>query len=158
MNTLLIILCILFGFCLIIADLLFIPGGVVAAAGGAFIIGAWIAAYKVLGRETAFILASSSILLAGLLAWLSVKFKIWRMFVSSHAENKKEGFASSKVDMDVLVGKTGEASTVLRPGGIVSVNGEKYDAVAEDGFVEQGKAIIVLGVTTGQVVVKEVTK
>jgi membrane-bound serine protease (ClpP class) len=155
MQTLLIVLCILFGFGLIIADLLFIPGGVVAAAGGAFIIAAWVAAYKVLGREPAMLLILGTIVLAALLAWLSIKFRVWRAFVSSHSENKNEGFSSSKVDMSSLEGKTGEAATVLRPGGIVLVDGIKYDAVAESGFIEQGKSIVVTGTSTGQVVVKE---
>ncbi|MFH0920931.1 MAG: NfeD family protein [Fibrobacterota bacterium] len=155
MQTLLIILCILFGFGLIIADLLFIPGGVEAAAGGAFIIGAWVAAYKVLGRDTAMLLILGTFILAGLLTWLSIKFKIWRAFVANGSENKNEGFSSSKVDMKSLAGKTGEAATVLRPGGIVLIEGEKYDAVAESGFIEQGKPVAVTGTSTGQVVVKE---
>jgi membrane-bound serine protease (ClpP class) len=155
MQTLLIVLCILFGFGLIIADLLFIPGGVVAVAGGAFIIGAWVAAYKVLGHDFAILLILGTFILAALLAWLSIKFRVWRAFVSNHAENKNEGFSSSKVDMNRLEGKTGIAATVLRPGGIVLVDNEKYDAVAESGFIEQGKPIVVTGTSTGQVVVKE---
>src|SRR3989339_1142945 len=96
MSILFAVLLILFGFILIMADILFIPGGIVGIVGGLFILSAIVAAYKTLGQETAFLLGGGSVILAGILAYLSVKFRVWRSFVRSDDEKKSGGFSSFK--------------------------------------------------------------
>jgi membrane-bound serine protease (ClpP class) len=43
-----------------------------------------------------------------------------------------------------LVGKTGKAETLLRPSGMIRVDGKRYDARAEHGLIEKGEKIKVL--------------
>ena len=54
-----------------------------------------------------------------------------------------------------LVGKTGTATTILRPSGKVAVDGEWYDAVSESGFLEKGTAVRVIRFENAQVYVEK---
>jgi membrane-bound serine protease (ClpP class) len=51
------------------------------------------------------------------------------------------------------VGTNAEATTVLRPVGKVKVGLDVFDAVAEEGFVAAGQAVVVIGHRAGQLVV-----
>ncbi len=156
MQIILIIIVILIGFALIIADLLFIPGGIMAICGGTLIVGAIISSWKLLGHNTAIVVASGSALLAGLITYISFKFRLWKMFVEEGTESRAKGFSSHKGSLEQLTGKTGEVITDLRPAGTVIVDGKKYDGVTEGDFIEKGKTIIVIGVSTGQVKVRNI--
>lgn len=52
-----------------------------------------------------------------------------------------------------MVGKEGVAATVLRPSGKVWIDGELYDGVSEDGFIEKGSKIRILRFENAQVYV-----
>jgi membrane-bound serine protease (ClpP class) len=69
-------------------------------------------------------------------------------------QNVSEGYVSVEVLLFELKGKTGVAQTVLRPGGKVLVNGEIYDAVAENGFIDKGENILVRKVEATQLYVE----
>ncbi|OGJ88291.1 MAG: hypothetical protein A2268_05255 [Candidatus Raymondbacteria bacterium RifOxyA12_full_50_37] len=155
METLFIVLIILFGFALIMADLLFIPGGIVAAVGGLFIVGALVGSYKVLGKQTTLLIGAGSVALACVLAFVSVKFQVWNKFVVKEHEDSKTGFSSFKESLGALIGKKGVVATPLRPGGAVFIEGKKYDAVSEEGFVDIGKSIEVIALSEGQVKVRQ---
>ena len=67
----------------------------------------------------------------------------------------QDGYIGVSLDADNLVGKTGIASTVLRPSGKVKVDGKVYDAVSTNGaFIEKGENIVVVRYETGQVYVE----
>jgi len=51
-------------------------------------------------------------------------------------------------------GKTGVSQTVLRPGGKVIIEGEVYDAIAENGFIDKDENIIVTKVEATQLYVE----
>lgn len=51
------------------------------------------------------------------------------------------------------IGTSGEAATVLRPVGKVRVGQDMFDAVAEEGFVQLGQAVVVVAHRAGQLVV-----
>ena len=53
-----------------------------------------------------------------------------------------------------LQGKDGVAQTVLRPGGKILIEGEVYDAVAENGFIDKGERIHVTKVEAAQLYVE----
>ncbi len=64
-----------------------------------------------------------------------------------------KGFFSIDKSIVDVVGKEGVADTVLRPSGIVIVDGKNYDAKAEYGFIEKGQKIKITRCETGQVYV-----
>ncbi len=67
-----------------------------------------------------------------------------------------EGYLGVDATQKTLVGKTGEAYTVLRPSGRVLVEGEIVDAKAEFGYINKGDKVKILRYETGQVYVVKV--
>jgi len=56
-----------------------------------------------------------------------------------------------------LVGKTGTAETLLRPGGAVRVEGQRVMATAEQGVIEKGATVKVISTDGASVVVRQVS-
>ncbi len=69
-------------------------------------------------------------------------------------QNVSEGYVSVEVSLFELKGKTGIAQTVLRPGGKVLIDGEIYDAVAENGLIDKDENILVRKVEATQLYVE----
>ncbi len=69
-------------------------------------------------------------------------------------QDVNEGFVCVETSLFVLKGKEGIAQTVLRPGGKVLIEGEVYDAVAENGFIEKDEKILVKKVEATQLYVE----
>ena len=67
--------------------------------------------------------------------------------------NTEEGFLGVESQPKQLVGKTGEAESVLRPSGKILIDGEIYDAVSEYGFINKGEKVKVLRYLHGQLYV-----
>lgn len=57
-----------------------------------------------------------------------------------------EGITEGTKDFSCLLGKTGVTRTVLRPIGKAEIDGEVVDVVCRDGFVEEGKTVVVVAV------------
>lgn len=68
-------------------------------------------------------------------------------------QKREEGFVSSDNIYKSMVGKSGEAYTVLRPAGKVIIEGQIFDATAEAGFIDKGSAVKVTGYQTSQLFV-----
>ena len=69
-------------------------------------------------------------------------------------QNVSDGYVSVEISLFDLKGKTGIAQTVLRPGGKVLIEGEIYDAVAENGFIDKDENILVRKVEATQLYVE----
>ena len=69
-------------------------------------------------------------------------------------QNVSDGYVSVEVSLFELKGKTGIAQTVLRPGGKVLIDGEIYDAVAENGFIDKDENVLVRKVEATQLYVE----
>ncbi|MBT3749083.1 MAG: nodulation protein NfeD, partial [Bacteroidetes bacterium] len=67
-----------------------------------------------------------------------------------------DGYVSVPLSIKELVGKTGEAYSILRPSGKVMIEGEVYDAVAESSWIEKGSNIKVIRQETTQLYVRKV--
>jgi membrane-bound serine protease (ClpP class) len=55
----------------------------------------------------------------------------------------------------LLIGRTGETITNLRPSGIALIDDQRVDVVAEGEFVGSGKEIVVVKVEGNRILVKE---
>lgn len=55
-----------------------------------------------------------------------------------------------------LIGKEGEAVTILRPSGTISIDGTRYDALSEGDFIPQGAQIKVLRVIGTKIFVRRI--
>jgi len=54
-----------------------------------------------------------------------------------------------------LIGKTGVAITPLRPAGIIEIDRDRYDVLAEGDFIEKGTTVVITG-TSGNTIHVEV--
>lgn len=70
----------------------------------------------------------------------------------------QEGFISVPEEQKQFIGQTAIAATVLRPSGKVILNGNYYDAVANRGFIDQGRTVKVIKYENSQVYVIEVNE
>ncbi len=77
------------------------------------------------------------------------------MFRNIALTSDQEGFISVPEEQKQFIGQTAVAATVLRPSGKVILNGNYYDAVANRGFIDQGKTVKVIKYENSQLYVVE---
>ena len=68
-------------------------------------------------------------------------------------QDAKEGYTVATEQEQSLIGATGSAATILRPAGKVRIDDKTYDAVAQIGYIEQGKPVSVVDYVNGSLVV-----
>ena len=77
-------------------------------------------------------------------------------FALEAVQQRSEGYISGDTHQKDMIGKMGEAYTVLRPSGRVMVENELFDAKAEIGYIEKGDQVKVLRNESGQLYVIKV--
>lgn len=96
------------------------------------------------------IFRSSMIVSAGmgsglvLIVYLSSKIGKPGIFRNIALTSDQEGFVSVSMEPTSLVGKMGEAATVLRPSGKIIIDDEYYDAISIKEFIEKGDSVKVV--------------
>jgi membrane-bound serine protease (ClpP class) len=80
---------------------------------------------------------------------------IGRRLILGNTQRQEKGFTSfTQSNYENLIGCSGESATVLRPSGMVVLNGKKYSAVTEGEFIEKGAKIMVEKVEGSRIVVR----
>lgn len=69
------------------------------------------------------------------------------------SNNKKSGY-NSNPQSSVQIGDLGIALTSLRPSGFISIQGERLDAISEDGFIEKSNPVEVVKVQGSKIIVR----
>ena len=96
----------------------------------------------------------------GILASLAgaVGFAVW--FARSRTgrnlvlEDEIAGVAAPAEELAAVVGRTGSVVAALRPSGVVLVDGDRYDAILQDGsWLDSGADVRVVGQEHGQLLV-----
>lgn len=132
-----------------------VPGGILGLLGIASFITAWIVAYDVYGPTGALIAFIASMLCAILLLALELKFlsktKLGQRFFLG--ATIKETSTHTQGD-DTIVGKKGRALTRLAPSGIVEIEGNRYEAFSESGWIDEGACITVIQKDNFRLIVK----
>lgn len=65
-----------------------------------------------------------------------------------------KGFSAQDLRMQQYVGRTGVASTFMRPAGKINIDGEILEATSEHGLIDKGAEIVVVKFENAQLVVK----
>lgn len=81
--------------------------------------------------------------------------KLWSKLILHQAETTLEGFVSAN-DYRFFLGKTGTVITLLRPAGVVDVEGTHLDVVSEGQFIRTGVTVEVIKVNGARIVVRPV--
>src|SRR5690606_11627875 len=82
-----------------------------------------------------------------------LKSKAFKRLVLEDEQLSKDGYQIEKPGIELL-GKQGFAKTDLRPSGRIEIDGEWFEAVSNDGFIEHGTPIIVGKIENYNVIVK----
>ncbi|MGM0498161.1 MAG: NfeD family protein [Bacteroidota bacterium] len=82
--------------------------------------------------------------------------KRFSSLVLDSVQDKNEGYVSVDKKQKTLIGKTGVAYTVLRPGGKVNIEDEIYDAKSEIGFIDKGEKVKVISTSSSQLYVMKI--
>lgn len=148
---------------------IFIPSGGLIALLGALSIMASLIAFFMHDANVGLIATGFYIVFGPVLAWIG--FRIWaasplasRMVLGGIVEEDEDEAKQRTTvrqqeqlaPLQSFVGKQGLAVTVLRPVGVVRIEGERVDAMAETGSIEQGSTIEVTSVYDNQVKVRVV--
>ena len=83
--------------------------------------------------------------------------KYMKFLILNTEQKKEEGYTSSKLDSS-YIGKTGLAETVLRPAGIVNIDGKRINAQSRGEFIEKDSKVIVIEIDGMKITVKEFEK
>jgi membrane-bound serine protease (ClpP class) len=148
---------------------IFVPsGGLLALMGAIAVIGSLIA-FFMHDVNTGWIAFGTYVVFGPVLAWIA--FRIWaasplakRMILGGIVEEDvDEAMQASRAkqearlaELQTFIGKKGKTITVLRPVGVVRIDGKRVDALAESGSIEADKRIEVITVYDNQVKVREV--
>lgn len=147
---------------LIILGLVFIFFEVIVAGvllgilGAAAMIAASILAFQAYGVMPAFGIFMASlvavvIMLIFELKWLP-KTKVGkRMFL----EKAVDAQSTETLGTDALIGKIGETQTTLAPSGRVVVEGKEFEGFSQDGLINKGEVIKVVGRDNFRIIVKK---
>ena len=149
---------------------IFVPsGGLLALLGGLSIIASLIA-FFMHDINTGLIATGIYIVFGPIIAWIA--FKIWassplakRMILGDidgggeFAKQESESQRRERLDeLHSLIGSKGETITVLRPVGVVRIEDQRLDAMAESGVINANKSVEVVEVYDNQIKVREVSE
>ncbi|MCX7953829.1 MAG: nodulation protein NfeD [Bacteroidales bacterium] len=73
-------------------------------------------------------------------------------------EKKEDGFIGVDIKISKIIGKRGRCLTKLRPSGKIVVDGEIYDAISEEGFLEPDTEIYVVNFLNNEAYVRKINK
>ncbi len=79
--------------------------------------------------------------------------RLWSRLILSDAETTNAGFVSSD-DYQHYVGRTGVVLKILRPAGVIDIDGAHLDVVSEGQFVTVGNKVKVVSVSGNRIVVR----
>lgn len=154
MADLPILLCLMLGAALMIVEV-FLPGFGLPGVSGIVLIGA----------GTVIIWLKAGALTA--LATLLVVIAVLAVLISYMMRRATEGGAHARIflrekeelrsgeDMQVLLGKQGRTTSVLRPAGIGDFDGVRLNVVTEGSFIERDRPIEIVNVDGARIVVRE---
>ncbi|MDU4959810.1 MAG: NfeD family protein [Sporomusaceae bacterium] len=81
--------------------------------------------------------------------------KLWSRLVLKDSTQSQDGYVSSRDYSDYL-GKTGIVTSLLRPAGVVEIEGNWLDVVSEGQFIQPGVRVKVVSVTGNRIVVRPI--
>lgn len=134
----------------------FLPGGILGIFGAAALLAGCVAAFIEFGPGGGSLALAIAAALAGVL--LYVEFRILprtalgrRLFLHSAVTGRSPAVAAASE----VVGKPGEAETALAPSGYVRVEGRRYEAYSQSGYLPAGAAVRVAGLDNFRLIVTQ---
>lgn len=155
-----IIICALVGIILLVVEM-FMPGfGLPGIAGIVFLFGSIVLTWRQHGAYAGLGATLVVLSLAGIMVTTALKSassgRIWRSNLVLKDSMEKPDTLPENQDLLRLLGREGTALTVLRPAGMVDVDGERVNVVSRGEFLPKGARVVVEEVEGSRVVVRQV--
>lgn len=83
------------------------------------------------------------------------KSKLFNSIVLENQTKKEKGYLSSVVDED-LISKEGVTLTELRPSGYIDIDGNRVDALSDEGFISKGTTIKIVRIEGTKIFVRRI--
>ncbi|MEN6413320.1 MAG: NfeD family protein [Veillonellales bacterium] len=134
------------------------PGaGIFGAAGAGCIL---FSLYQTLGGDAAALTILAVSMLVAVIIFLFIvsrlpSNRLWAKVVLQDAENSQSGFSSSQ-DYSRFLEREGVTQSLLRPAGIVVIDGTQLDVVSEGQYIKAGVKVKVVSVSGSRIVVRPV--
>ena len=143
---------ILFGFGLIIVEILFVPGTTIVGIFGLLMAGFGVYyTYDKFGNMTGSMVLAGSMAAFLLLLFLSFKQGTWKKLTL-----QKE--IRSKFNEDIVkgfeIGDVGKAISTIKPIGNADFNGRFIEVISRDDYIEAGEFVEIIEISRNQVIVK----
>lgn len=97
-----------------------------------------------------------SIIVLTILMKFMPKSNLLDHIILKNEQTKDIGYVSHSIDKSALLGREGEALTLLRPAGTVLIGDEKIDVVSEGEYITKGSKVRVIAVEGNKVVVRKI--
>jgi len=134
-----------------------IPGGILGSIGGLLMFGGCVAAFLKFGTGGGMIAVSVALAVAALAFF--IEFRVLpktavgrRAFLTKEITGVSAAFGDEARD---LIGKSGQALTMLSPSGYILIDGKRYEAFCQSGQVPAGAALDVIGADNFRLIVSE---
>ena len=134
---------------------IFIPGGVVGAAGAAALIGAAVIGFKIFPLWLGWLSLLFILVLTALAAFIWMKYfpksRMGKALSLTQKISKKD-----QDDSSWKAGMKGTALSTLRPAGKATIEGLRADVIADGTWIEQNSAIEVIKVEGNRIYVRKI--
>ncbi|RLD63086.1 MAG: nodulation protein NfeD [Bacteroidetes bacterium] len=156
------------GLVLIILEVFVIPGfGVAGVAGITLVVGGLVLSLLANVRFDFSFVQMNTILEAVFIVLLSVFGAIILSFQSAKVlftnprfgfalhtvQDHNKGFVAADLSLSMMIGQDGTAFSMLRPAGKVMIDGDVFDAVCRESFIEKGEPVRVIDFQNAQLIV-----
>ncbi len=136
---------------------IFVPGGILGLLGGIALIGAVITGFVAFGPQGGTIAAILILVFLALsiVAWMLIvpRSRLGKALTLSDSTRDYKGTSPKLKD---YVGKEGVALTPLTPSGLIKINGERIDVVAEGKWIDKGSRVRVVNATGNHVTARKI--
>ncbi len=150
-----IVLLLSIGIVLVLLEVI-VPGGVLGVLGVLAMLGGCVLAFFELGARGGWVATAAAGGALGLS--LFIEFKLlprtrWgkKLFLSQSIEGGSQAMPAG----EAIVGKAGEAVTMMAPSGYVTIDGKRYEAVSQSGLIAKGAGVRVVSVDNFHLIVAQ---
>lgn len=101
-----------------------------------------------------FVTAASIVISVTAFIRLGFSANLFDKTILKSGQTREKGY-NSKKDYSNLIGRIGRSKTILRPTGVIDIDGNLYDAKSNSEFIKKDVEVKVLEMKDGHIVVKE---
>jgi membrane-bound serine protease (ClpP class) len=131
---------------------LFIPGAIIGISGFLAVVGSIAYAYYS-GHPVL-----ASLLILGMILYIPLFFILWKNVIGRvlALDEDEKDYRSSLGNYEDLLGKTGHATSALRPSGTAVIDGTRYAVITRGEMLDKGRPVEVIKVAGSRLTVKEI--